>query len=548
MRSLRRTILASDWAKVLVAAAFLAVFGGVAVGAGAFFLRAFRYVLVEPIVGPVITRYLLEASFAAVFALGAASFVVSSPALLFGGPESRFLAAMPVEPSTAFFHRFIGAVIVSSWPVLFLGIPALWALGVAGAAPLPYYVFALATLGLFALAIGAVGGILSFALWAVFGKLPAGARIVLGTGLGVLLTALLARTIVPRGLFALFTAADASEAGAAITGIRERFFWWPSHSFVEAISGAIPGTADGTAAIALGLASAAIIAVFVILAVLAQRAYLPLWRMRQERGLLARPADVRGRAKLRRPFPRFLKWRHSFLFEKDLLVLARSPEELARAGFLLALLVFYVFAARSLTFLDALRTPELFSTIIAFAYAAIGYFALTFGLRFVFPAFSLEGRSAWILWSSPLHLHEIFSWKFFFWSTLIGCVLETVAVLTAWLFALPALLAVYLIFAVLCAVVPMIAIALVLGTIFPNFRDRDPDSLSTSPAGLLTAASGLIVIAVLAEYLKRFAVAYLATGTIDIVGAFGMLIVAAAIAGIGWAVAPRYMDQAEFPS
>jgi len=263
-----------------------------------------------------------------------------------------------------------------------------------------------------------------------------------------------------------------------------------------------------------------------------------------ETGFLARPEDI-GPAHPRHAFPSIFKWRHGFLFEKDLLSFFRDPDEVSRALFLGVLLLMYVFAARGVMELDVFEGTTVPPVVVTFAFGAIGYFCLAFALRFVFPTLSREGRSAWVFWSSPVHVHEFFSWKLFFWSFMSALVACSAAVLSVLLFRLPVVLGGFLLFASFCMSIGIVAIALGQGSMYADPREDDPDVLSTSPAGLATTGLGMLYLLVVGRYVHAYTVRFLATGGGGLLDGFGILIVTFCVVAVYWILAPRSMETRE---
>jgi len=546
-RIARKAMREVTWAAAAVAAVFLVLAAFILIASFLFFLRAFGSLLSDPLSGVLIARYILESAFAVVFCLGVMSFIVSSFTFIFRSDEIRLLAAMPVEPLELFIYRFAGATLLSSWPVFFIGVPALAALGIALAAPAEYYLFCLLLLALFVTLIAAVGALVSF-LIAWFARRVSAGWIWLGevAVFAVVLAALLHR-IMPKALFSLFIVITPAGAGRAAEQIAAMFAPLPSHPFVDAISAMLPfGPVGQPAGPAMLKIAAGLVLCLVALLEIARRYFLPVWQRHEEGGFLARPEDAPA-ARHRLSFPRLFRWRYSYLFEKDLLSFVRDPEEVSRAGFLLLLLLFYILAIRSLAAMDAMNGLDPRSWGVALASAAIGYFALTMGIRFVFPSLSVEGKSAWVMWSSPLHIHEVFSWKLFFWSTVVSLPMLAVAGLTVAIFGMPFLLGTFFIFTVLCSSVSLMAITLGQGSSFPDFRSRDPQMLSTSAAGLAATAIGLGYLWVVTRYIHVFARKFLATGAVDVNAAFGILIVSFGVIAVYWLLAPRRMDSLELP-
>lgn len=540
----RTAVRRSGWAQRAVAGCYLALIAALVAGTYALFFRAFGFVLNHDVAGPLILRYILDVAFAFVFFLGVSSFVVSSYSLIFRADELKVLVPMPIPAGTIYAHRFLAAAALASWPVLLIAGPALAALGAVIGASWAFTAFGVAILLLFVLAIAVTGGLLSFGLAGLFRPLPVAARKALEAvaffGLGIALV----RHVVHRGVFDLFHVTTSIEAAHSADRLREMFIVLPSHPFAAAVSSLLPfGAEEGATAtivltaLALAIAAAALFAV-------ASRGYLALWQRYGESGFIAGPADRPGR-RPSRPFPRVFRLGHSFLFEKDLLSFSRDGAALSRAGFLLLLMLMYLLTVRAIASNQAFQGTDLYALAVAFTFAAIGYFALTLALRFVFPSLSLEGRGAWLLWSSPVHVHELFSWKFFFWSSSFGATMAVAAVLVIALFGFPWPLAATFVAAVVASTVALVALTLGIGTIAPDFRAKDPDLIATSPAGLAATAAGAGYLWIMARYVHRAAAGQHAAGAVDPLVLVGMAVVSLAVIAASWVAAMRAMDRME---
>src|SRR5688572_14742210 len=131
LTTVRTAVRRAGWAQRLIAACYLAVGLALVVGAYFFFHRGFTFMMADVDAGPVVVRYVLEVAFAFTFFLGAASFVAAGHALLWRAEDLNLLVPMPVPSGTLFGHRFLGATLLASWPVVLLAAPALAALGTA---------------------------------------------------------------------------------------------------------------------------------------------------------------------------------------------------------------------------------------------------------------------------------------------------------------------------------------------------------------------------------------------------------------------------------
>lgn len=533
----------AGWAQLTVIAAFAIIGAAIFVGSFAFFLRAFNVLLAVPDAGPLIIRYVLETAFAFVCFLGIASFVASSRSFFYRGEELRLLFSMPVDPSTVYAYRFFAATAASSWPTLLIAVPALAALGVALGAGAEYAAFSACVIVLFLLAIAVTGALISFAFAPIGRRFSPLARWCLGASAFVAAALALLRLTIPRSVFTLFEITNAMELEAASRRMDVMFVWLPSHPFARAAASVVDPT---SASVAGGLLFAAItlVTLIAVLFRIAANVYLPLWQSYGERTFVAGPADVRP---LRRvgSFPRIFRIGHGFLLEKDLIMLLRDENDLARAGFFALLLGFSVLSMRAVALAAGIDHGPMFPTMLALAFAVVAYFVLTFGLRFVFPSFSREGAANRTVFSSPIHAHEFFSWKFFFWSAVLVAISLPAMFGVITLFAVPAQLASFLMLVMTLAAITITSIALGQGTVFPSFGESDPDKIATSPAGLVATGIGFLYIMIAYRYVRDVAVTYQETGIVEPQALFGIMIVSFAVIGAYWAWASRSLDQRE---
>jgi len=539
-RDAARAMRRRGWAQTAVVFAFLALLTAIIFGAYFFFYHAFSGLLKDFLSGPLIIRYVLESAFAFVYVLGTASFVVSSGPRLFRDDSFRFLAALPIEPSTLFAYQFVGLTLASSWPVLLIAAPALAAFGAVTGAGLFYGFFAASSLFLLVVGIALSGGLIAFAFAPLVRRLSrpllALTEILLFLGLAFALV----RHVIPRTLVKMFEVYETVQVPAAERRINEVFAWFPSHPLARAASSILPTTQPAATAWELSVFVMALMGAALLLWMIARYSYLRLWQSAGETGFLARTEDAPGVRRL--PFPRLLRWKHGFLFEKNLLQFFRDGEMISRASSLLLLLALYVFAARALAVIASFDVPENFARAVSFSFAAVGYIALTIAMRFAFPAPSLEERRSWIIKSSPVHAHEMFSWNLFFWASLIAAAMVTVGALVSWVFGFPLVLTLFFIVCALCAAVTVTAVSLGQGTVFLDVETRDPDAMSTSPAGLAAIAVCLAYLWVVTRYVYDFTLNLADVGQTGLTPLIGVLIVSLALCGAYWAWAAKAVE------
>jgi hypothetical protein len=289
----------------------------------------------------------------------------------------------------------------------------------------------------------------------------------------------------------LFHARHTEEVSAGIDAIVAQFRLFPSHLAASVVSGVQRG-AYGAALVSLLLLGLFCGAAGALLRRLA-RAYLPLWQILQEGHLEARGGSLHAaHAPVR--FPRYFRGKGGAILEKESLLMVRNLKNLLWFGFVVALWLIQTslnfFAQRNIEQYGA-QTETLPAAVQALQVVVAVYFVAALALRFAFPSFSTERRTAWILGSAPLSLRRIFAAKFLFFTSSFTVLAFLIALAnTAILEVSFPYVGVFLAFAALSAFV-VTTLGLALGAIFPSFETDDPHLLSTSLPGLFFTALSL---------------------------------------------------------
>src|SRR5262249_19255917 len=186
---------------------------------------------------------------------------------------------------------------------------------------------------------------------------------------------------------------------------------------------------------------------------------------------------------------------------------------------------------------DRAGTEDVTARLVAFSLLATGYFLTTVALRFVFPALSLEGRSAWILFASPVRLAPLFWARLGLYAVTGFVELGSIPLAGGVRLGLPPLG--FGLFAGQLALMSLtvMTVALALGVCWPDFRGRSAESLATSAGGLLTTALCLGYVAASAWLVNPLVLAPLTGAPSErIVGPVlgGLVLSAAVMAGPLW--------------
>jgi hypothetical protein len=120
------------------------------------------------------------------------------------------------------------------------------------------------------------------------------------------------------------------------------------------------------------------------------------------------------------------------------------------------------------------------------------YFICSFALRFVFPAFSVEKKTAWILGSAPLSFRKLFYSKYLFYTSFFVLLGSFMSYVNVRILHLDFTHSLYSMSLFVTTVIFIVTLALTLGALFPSKETDDPEAISTSMSGLFFTALALI--------------------------------------------------------
>lgn len=484
LRGLGKIVRNREGAKLAVLVGFALLFGLVMIGEYLVFRQGLSEVLDIGFPSAALTLYILEAFLVLVLVIGVISFVATGLWTFYRAPDTAFLLSTPLSLTHLFWLRAAETFCVTSWAFVILAVPAFLALGAAHDQGAPFYLWALVILGLFMALAGALGTLLTALAGATFKRYRVRTSIALATLILVAGFALLVgRHVVPSpgDFYLIFEPGIPNGKPASLKFIEHRFWFWPSHplavSLFAGVGVATVGS-DAVAAAAWVLPALALIAAGVV----GRRLFAATLPVAAEG--VALPSRARRRTGA--TFPRFLRGPVGAVLERDLVGLGRSPQELGRFAFIVFLLVLYTAILFVAPLADVLQRPEAVARLFFLDLVAIGYFVTAFGIRFVFPSLSLEGRGAWILFTSPLSMGKLFRGKLLAYSVLLVLVVGPIAMGGALRFVTPAALLGAFGFLLALLIVTTVTVSLAFGVLWPNFRETNAEHLATNAGGLAT--------------------------------------------------------------
>ncbi len=406
------------------------------------------------------------------------------------------LAAAPVSPWALYRARLAETALHSSWMVALLLVPILAAYGVAFEAGPGFAGVAVMAVVPFLLFPAAAGSALTLLLVNLFPARRTRDLLSVITALAIAGLVVLFRAARPEQLvkpegfqnFMQFVAALDTPSSS----------WLPSEWFSEALMRWIGREAVWPPLVRLWSAAGALVMVG---GLLHARGWARGFSQAQE------GASRRNAPGARRPwFDRLLAplgATRRELVLKELRVFARDSTQWSQLIMLGVLLVVYVSNVRYLP-LNGEGMTTLLRNVIPFLNLALAGFVLaSIAARFVFPSVSLEGRTWWLLRSSPLPMRDVLWAKFWVGALpLFVLALILVGVTNAMLGVRP-FVQVVSSTAIAALVFPLTAMALSFGTFYPQFDSENAAQIPTSFGGLLFMMSGIALIGAVAYLTGR---------------------------------------------
>ena len=481
------------------------------------FRAGLDYLYKFPLIGSMLAERILYLIFGFFFIMLVMSNLIIGYATLFKNSEAQWFLSLPMRHRDVYRWKFIEALAISSWALVFLSAPMLAAYGVVHDVPWPFYLL---------VALG----------YLPFVVIPA----VVGSWLILLLVRVLSSPWVKRVLlagavlllfFIFYGTRPVTEAEAA--GVQEALLFpklmqgtrvatnpcLPSSWLTLAVRyWSVEGMEKNGLFFFLLLLSNALFGLLLAFDV-AGRGYYGSWatalnsRARRQQKSIAAKRIRSGRSTalgwLQEKFRPLSPGMVAMVF-KDIRGFWRDPTQWTQFMIFFGLLCIYVVNLRNVAFEFKQGYWETLISYLNLAASALTLSTLT--TRFVFPMFSIEGRRVWILGLSPVGLPRVVQQKF--WASFIASALITVTLMIAsalmlhlaWWRVLFFAVTIVLMSAALCG------LAAGLGALFPNFKEENPSKIVSSFGGTLclvisfvynTAIVALLAVPDLCEATKR---------------------------------------------
>ncbi|MBI4801038.1 MAG: hypothetical protein HY796_00785 [Elusimicrobia bacterium] len=452
----------------------LALYGG--------FQRLLNYLEGVQVIGPMLSWKLTSMVLLITFSMVIVSSIIISMTTLYYSSDLKFLFSCPINLRVLFLDKAFETVFYSSWTLLLAVFPYIIALGrVKQLEPGFYfsYIFAIVP---FVLLAGSFGILFSMLVMYLFPSSKTRDITWLMGSLSVSFVYVAFRFTKPEKLLR----PDALEIVAQYINYLQSPTapylpsWWVTKAMVSYCAGNW-----GAFFSYAGLLLAAACAVYALMYYLSGFIYMEGFS-----GAQTAP-KFRGKPRLLAEQKLALKYAGSrdllTCCWKDRLLLARDARYWSQAILIVALIVVYLFSIRQLP----LDTQDLKSFVSFLNIGVAGFVMAAIGLRFTFPAISLEGNNYWILKAAPVTTVRIMKEKLLITlapSLVIGAVLIT---FSNHLLSADRFISVLSTCTIVIAAFVISVMGIGLGALFPDFRVENIHQLESSYGGFIYMACAM---------------------------------------------------------
>lgn len=445
--------------------------------------RVLGHFRAQPGVGDLLAGKLLGMILLAFLSILLLSNIITSLSSFFLSRDLELLSAAPVDGFRIYTARFIETALNSSWMMVIVLLPILLAFGVSYGITLPFALVTALALAAFLVLPAVVGTALTQVLVNVFPARRARDLLALIALLGVAALVTLFRLLRPEQLARPEGFRDLVDFIAALR--TPQSIWLPSEWAAQAILAPLHVTGSATDPFPLMLLVSTAAAFFVMGAWLHGRLYRDGFSRSQEGAERQDASEQRRQQRLERAF-RAVPTTARSLVAKDIRTFFRDTTQWSQLILLAVLVAVYVYNIKVLPLFSGEDVGFFLINVVSFLNLGLAGFVLAaIAARFLFPAVSLEGRTLWLLRSSPLALRSLLWSKFWVGITPLLVLALALTIGTNVILRVSGFMMVLSIATIVVMTFAIAAMALGFGAIFPKFDTENPAEIPTSFGGLL---------------------------------------------------------------
>src|SRR5688572_1219240 len=458
-------------------------------------LRIVGHFRATPEVGDLLAGKLLGMVLLAFLSILLLSNIITALSSFFLARDLELLSAAPVDGLRVYSARFIESVVNSSWMMVLVLVPILAAFGASYGFSLRFIAVTIVALASFLVLPGVVGVAVTLVLVNVFPARRARDLLALIALFGASALIAMFRLLRPEQLARPEGFRDLVDFIGALS--TPQSIWLPSEWAAEAILAPLGvGEAAGDFFPLLLLISTAA-AFFVMGAWLHGRLYRDGFSRAQEGAELQDADEKRRRQRLERMLAAASVPMRS-LVAKDVRVFFRDTTQWSQLILLAVLVAVYVYNIKVLPLFSGEEVGFFLTNVVSFLNLGLAGFVLAaIAARFLFPAVSLEGRTLWLLRSSPLELRSLLWSKYLVGITPLIVLALALTIGTNIILRVTGFMMVLSIVTILIVTFATASLALGFGAAFPQFDTENPAEIPTSFGGLLFMMTATAYLAIM---------------------------------------------------
>lgn len=444
--------------------------------------RMLRYFEAAEGIGEILAVKLLSLIFLAFLSILLLSNIVTALTAFFLGRDLELLAAAPVDGVRVYAARLLETMVQSSWMVVLVLVPVLMAYGITYGGSWLYLIAAILTVACYLVLPAVVGAAVTLLLVNIFPARRARDLLALlalfgAAGLVVLFRLLRPEQIVrPEGFRDLVDFVAALETPGSV--------WLPSEWAARAVLSTLPIETLGGDHFPLLLLASTAAAFIVFGCILHTRMYAEGFSRAQE-GAELRDTTGRRAPVIERVFAALPVASRS-LVAKDIRTFFRDTTQWSQLILLAVLVVIYIYNIKVLPLWTGEDVGFFLINVVSFLNLGLAGFVLAaISARFLFPAVSLEGRTLWLLKSSPLDLRALLWSKYWVGVTPLLVLAVALTVGTNLILRVGTFMMILSVASITVMTFAIGALALGFGALFPRFETDNAADISTGFGGLM---------------------------------------------------------------
>ncbi|MBW2622219.1 MAG: hypothetical protein JRD68_04890 [Deltaproteobacteria bacterium] len=471
---------------LLVAAGFWAVvmFG---------FIKALAYFKAAEGFGQVLAQKLMGMIWLTFFALLIFSNIITALSTFFLSKDLETIHTSPISLENIFWARFTATLVDSSWMVVFFGLPVFLAYGLVFEAGAVYYLYLAAVAVPYFVLGGAIGVIFTLILVNIFPAQRTKDILLLLAVALIIILYLLFRMMRPERLV---NPDEFTSIVSYFTSLRTPSSpYLPSYWASEVLWPLLVSRSysDSLFYLTLLISTAAFFTVAASWTtnLLYGRGFSKSQEAARKIFSRAGPLDV-------------LIYIAAFPFSptsraiigKDIKTFFRDNSQWSQILLLMALIVVYLYNFSVLPLKKSPIPTFYLQNFISFLNIGLASFIIaSLGVRFAFPAVSLEGFSYWIIRSSPLTLKRFLWTKFWIYLVPLLVIAEILIVFSNYLLNVTPFMMIISTITILFIVFGIVSLGIGLGAVYPRFETENPAQVATGFGGMVFMIISAIYVA-----------------------------------------------------